>query len=76
MRHKSQIQKLRFCHNVTEKNTSFKMVKELCFYCNYKLNYALRNALYSGIGNMRKVGLKITLFTIQILIYIKLIYSR
>ena len=32
-----------------EDNTSFKMVKEICFYHNYKLNYDLRNALYSGV---------------------------
>ena len=34
MRHKSQIQKLRFWNNMKEDNTSFKMVKELCFYHN------------------------------------------
>ena len=66
MRHKSQIPKLRFGHNVIEENTSFKMVKELCFYHNSKLNYNLRNALYSGVSNMRKMGLKIALFTIRI----------
>ena len=59
-----------------EENTSFKMVKELCVYHNYKLNYDLRNALYSGVSNMRKMGLKIALFTIRVFIYIKLIYSQ
>ena len=34
MRHKSQIQKLRFWNNMIEDNTSFIMVKELCFYHN------------------------------------------
>ena len=34
MRHKSQIQKLRFWDNMIEDNTSFIMVKELCFYHN------------------------------------------
>ena len=58
-----------------EDNTSFKMVKELCFYHNKKLNYDLRNALYSGVANMRKIGLKIALFTIPMLIYIELTYS-
>ena len=70
MRHKSQIQKLRFLNDMIEDNTSFKMVKELCFYHNSKLNYGLRNALYSGVANMRKMGLKIALFTIPMLIYI------
>ena len=45
-----------------EENTSFKMVKELCVYHNYKLNYDLRNVLYSGVSNMRKMGLKSALF--------------
>ena len=58
MRHKSQIQKLRFRHNVIEENTSFEMMKKLCFYHNQKLNYNLRNALYCGVGNMRKMGSK------------------
>ena len=40
------------------------MVKELCFYHN-KLNYSLRNALYSGVANMRKMGLKIALLPLQ-----------
>ena len=34
MRHKSQIKKLRFWNNIIEDNTSFIMVKELCFYHN------------------------------------------
>ena len=76
MRHKSQILKLRLWYNVIEENTSFKMLKELCVYHNYKLNYVLRNALYSGVSNMRKMGLKIVIFTIQVLIYIKLTYSK
>ena len=59
-----------------EENTSFKMVKELCVYHNYKLNYDLRNTLYSGVSNMIKMGLKIALFTVQVLIYIKLTYSQ
>ena len=37
--HKSEIQKLRFLHNVIEENISFEMVEELCFYHNYKLDY-------------------------------------
>ena len=76
MRHKWQIQKLRFLHNVIEENTSYKMVEELCFYHNPKLNYNLRNALYSGVANMRKMGLKISLFIILMLIYIQLTYSQ
>ena len=64
MRHKSQIQKLGFRHNVIEENTSFEMVKKLCFYHNQKLNYNLRNALYCGVANMRKMGLKLALFII------------
>ena len=32
MRHKSEIQKLRFEHNVIDENIGLKMVKELCFY--------------------------------------------
>ena len=76
MRHESQILKLRLGYNVIEKNTSFKMVKELCVYHNYKLNYDLRNGLYSGVSNMRKMGLKIAVFTNQVLIYIKLTYSQ
>ena len=52
------------------------MVKELCVYHNYKLNYDLRYALYSGVLNMRKMGLKIALFIIRVLIYIKLTYSQ
>ena len=76
MRHKSQIQKLRFLNNVIEDNTSFKMVKDLCFYHDWKLNYDLRNGLYSGVANMRKMGLKIALFSIPMLIYIKLTYSQ
>ena len=59
-----------------EENISFKMVKTLCFYHNSKRNYNLRNALYSGVANMRKMGLKIALFIIQMLIYIKLTYSQ
>ena len=59
-----------------EDNNSFKMVKELCFCHNWKLNYDLRNMLYSGVANVRKMGLKIALFTIPMLIYIKLIYSQ
>ena len=59
-----------------EDNTSFKMAKELCFYHNWKLNYGLRSALYSGVTNMRKMGLNISLFTIPMLIYIKLTYSQ
>ena len=58
-----------------EDNTSFKMVKELCFYHNKELNYDLPNGLYFGVVNMRKMGLKIALFTIPLLIYIKLTYS-
>ena len=76
MRHKSQIQILRLLHNVIGENASFKTVKELCFYHNYKLNYSLRNGLYSGVANMRKMGLKIALFTVHMLIYIKLTYSQ
>ena len=76
MRHKSQIQKLRFWNNVIEDNTSFKMIKELCFYHNKKLNYDLRNGLYSGVANMIKLGLKVALFTIPMFIYIKLTYSQ
>ena len=34
MRHKSEIQKLRFYHNVVGEDIDFKMVKELCFYHN------------------------------------------
>ena len=34
IRHKSQIQKLRFCNKVIEDNTSFKMAKYLSFYHN------------------------------------------
>ena len=64
MRHKSQIQKSGFRHNVIEENTSFEMVKKLCFYHNQKLNYNLRNALYCGVANMRKMGLKLALFII------------
>ena len=41
-----------------EENISFKMVKELCVYHNKKLNYDKQNALYSGVANMRKMGLK------------------
>ena len=51
MRHKSEIQKLRFLID-------------------------LGNVLYSGIANMRKMGLKIALFTIRMLIYIKLTYRQ
>ena len=69
MRHKSQIQKLRFRHHVIEDNTSFKMVKELCFYHNLKLNYDMPNTLYYGVANMRKMGLRIALFSIPMLIY-------
>ena len=58
-----------------EDNTSFKMVKQLCFYHNKKLNYDLPNGLYFGVANIRKMGLKIALFTIPMLIYIKLTYS-
>ena len=61
---------------MVEDNTCFKMVKELCFYYNYKINYDLRNALYSRVVNMRKKGVKIALFTIPMLIYIKLTYSQ
>ena len=39
MRHKSEILKLRFWHNVIEENIGLKMVKELCFYHNTKLDY-------------------------------------
>ena len=59
-----------------EDDDSFKMMKELCFYHNLKLNYDLWNGLYSGAVNMRKMGLKIALFTILMLIYIKLRYSQ
>ena len=59
-----------------EEHTSFKMVKELCFYHNWKLNYDLRNPLYSGVANMRKMGLKIALFTNLMLICIKLTNSQ
>ena len=76
MRIKLQILKLRLWYNVIEENSSFKMVKELCVYHNYKLNYDLRNGLYSGVSIMRKIGLKIALFTIRVLIYIKLTYSQ
>ena len=57
-------------------NTSFKMVKELCFHHNKKLNYDLRNRLYSGVVNMRKMGLKIVIFTVPMSIYIKLTDSQ
>ena len=56
-----------------EENTSFKMVKELCFYHNSKLNYNLRNALYSGVATMGKMGLKIALF---IILDLMLIYMQ
>ena len=56
-------------------NTSFKMMKELCFLHDKKLNYDLQNALYSGVAYMRKIGQNIALFTIPMLIYIKLTYS-
>ena len=59
-----------------EENTSFKMVKDLCVYHNYKLNYDLQSVRYSGVSNIRKVGLKTVLFTIPVLIYIKLTYSK
>ena len=59
-----------------EDNTSFKMAKDLCFSHNQKLNYDLLNGLYSSVENMRKMGLKIVLFSIPILIYIKLTYSQ
>ena len=42
-----------------EEKTSFEIVKELCVYQNYKLNYDFRNVLYSGVSNMGKMGLKI-----------------
>ena len=45
------------------------MVKELCLYYNYRLNYDFRNALYSGVAKMRKMGLKIAIFTIRMLIH-------
>ena len=64
-RHKSQIRKLRFWNNIIEDTSSFIMVKELCFYHNQKPNYSLRNALYSGVANMRKMGLKIALLPLQ-----------
>ena len=38
MRHKWEIQKLRF-HNVIEEIINFELVKELSFYHNYKLDY-------------------------------------
>ena len=47
-----------------EETISFKMVTELCFYHNKRLNYDVRNALYSGVANMRKMSLKIALFSI------------
>ena len=34
IRHKLEIQKLRFLHNMIEENIGFKMVKELSFYHN------------------------------------------
>ena len=40
------------------------MVNKLCFYNHEKLTYDLRNLLYSGVSNMRKMGLKIALFII------------
>ena len=55
-----------------EENNSFKMVKELCLYHNYKINYDVRNVLYSEVANMTKMGLKIALFTILMLNYITL----
>ena len=58
-----------------EEDISFKMVNKLCFYHNLKLNYDLQNGLYSGVANMRKMGLQIALFTIAMLIYIKLTLS-
>ena len=59
-----------------EDKTSFKMVKELFFYHNKKLNNDSPNGLYSGVANMRKMGLKIALFPIPMLLYIKLTYSQ
>ena len=59
-----------------EDNTSFTMVKELCFYHNLKLNYDLPNMLYYGVANMRKMGLRIVLFSIPMLIYIKVTESQ
>ena len=41
-----------------EENIGFKIVKKICFYHNYKLNYDKQNALYSGVANMRKMGLQ------------------
>ena len=59
-----------------EDNTSFKMVKELCFYHNLKLNNDLPNTLYYGVANLRKMGLRIALFSIPILIFIKVTESQ
>ena len=39
LRHKSEIQKLRFRHNVIEENIGFRMLIELCFNHNLKQNY-------------------------------------
>ena len=58
-----------------EENIGFKTVIKLCFCHNKKLNYDKQNALYSGVLNNRKKGLKIALFTILMLIDIKLKYS-
>ena len=52
------------------------MVKELCFYHNLKLNYDMPNTLYYGVAKMRKMGLRMALFSIPMLIYIKVTESQ
>ena len=59
-----------------EENIGFERVKRLFFYHNEKLNYDKQNALYSGVANIRKKGLKIAILTILLLIYNKLKYSQ
>ena len=48
-----------------ENNSSFIMVKEVCFYHNLKLNYGLLNALYPDVTNLRKMGLKLPFLPFQ-----------
>ena len=48
------------------------MVIELCFYHDENLSYAV----WSGVANMRKIGLKIAILAILMSIYIKLLYNQ
>ena len=48
------------------------MVIELCFYHKENLSYAV----WSGVANMRKIGLKIGILAILMLIYINLLHSQ